>query len=57
MNFVMYLMINMTLPRLLDHDPGPQGKPMNSWCVSFETAEADECIQLDMEFLNAEAFE
>ena len=27
----------MTLPRSLDLDPGSQGKPMNSWCVSFET--------------------
>ena len=28
---------NMTLPGSLDLDPGSQGKPMNSWCVSFET--------------------
>ena len=28
---------NMTLPGSLDLDPGSQGKPGNSWCVSFET--------------------
>ena len=28
---------NMTLPGSLDLDPGSQGKPMNSWCVSFGT--------------------
>ena len=27
----------MTRPGLLDLDPGSQGKPRNSWCVSFET--------------------
>ena len=32
----------MTLPGSPDLDPGLQGKPMNSWCVSFET----ECNQL-----------
>ncbi len=28
---------NTTLPRSPDLDPGSQGKPMNSWCVSFKT--------------------
>ena len=49
-NFVVYFILsillvtcfkfqwsNMTLPGSLDLDPGSQGKPMNSWCVSFET--------------------
>ncbi len=31
----------MILLGSLDLDPGSQGKPMNSWCVSFET----ECNQ------------
>ncbi len=32
MNFVAYFILGS-----LDLDPGSQGKPMNSWCVSFET--------------------
>ena len=28
---------NTILPGSLDLDPGSHGKPMNSWCVSFET--------------------
>ena len=27
----------VTQPGSLDLDPGSHGKPMNSWCVSFET--------------------
>ncbi len=27
----------MTHLGLLDLDPGSHGKPMNSWCISFET--------------------
>ena len=27
----------MTQPGSLDLDPGLDGKPMNSWCISFET--------------------
>ncbi len=28
---------NVTPPGSLDLDPGSQGKPVNSWCISFET--------------------
>ena len=33
---------NTNLPGALDLDPGSQGKPLNPWCVSFET----ECSQI-----------